>query len=104
MIPKILRILRNRPQLAETVFIPLFWALYFVYLLFRGKQFILAGFPDRPISIASFDGVDVTERVRTFYYAIGLSLLLFVGLLFAIQKLLHRLRNGELRVLQASAV
>lgn len=102
--PKILRIFRNRPQLAETVFVPLFWTLYLVFRLFRGKQFLLAGFTDRPISIATFDGIDVAGRVRAFYLGIGMAVVVFTGLLVIVQSQLSRIRNGELRLLQASSV
>jgi hypothetical protein len=103
LIRRILRLFRNRPQLAGTVFLPLFWALYTAYRVLLGKRFILSGFVDRPVSIASFDGVDVAERVRTFYLGIGLAVVVFIALLLLLQFLLPLVRKAEQQLMQASS-
>ncbi|MCC7233228.1 MAG: hypothetical protein IT242_09810 [Bacteroidia bacterium] len=63
------------------LFIPLFLASYLVYSLFSGASFPLDNFSGRPVSIATFDGIDIRERMHFFYLAF--LIFLFSALVFS---------------------
>ena len=60
------------------IFIPLFFTFYIVLEIFSHSVFPLANFAGRSISIATYEGIDIGNRVLLFYKAIIFSLLLIL--------------------------
>ena len=70
------------------IFIPLFFVFYIVIKTFEPSTFLLQNFSGRNISIATYEGIDIGERVSLFYKAIGFTivlLLLFIRLIIIIK-------------------
>lgn len=63
--------------LSEIAFIPLFWASWLTYVLYRNSNFDLTHFTDA-LSAATANGIDIGLRIRTFYEAFGIFLLLSI--------------------------
>ena len=66
------------PNLAyrNFIFIPLFFVFYIVIKTFEPSAFLLQNFSGRNISIATYEGIDIGERVSLFYKAIGFTIVL----------------------------
>ncbi len=62
----------------EFIFIPLFFSFYIVLQVFEPSSFLLHSFTGRPISIATYEGIDIGKRVNLFYRAIGFSAFLVI--------------------------
>ena len=60
------------------IFIPVFFALYLTQKVYGDASFLLDHFHGRPLSIATYEGVDVEARVKLFYKAILFASVLFL--------------------------
>jgi len=60
------------------IFIPLFFAFYIVLHVFEPSVYFLHSFKGRPISFASYEGLDIGKRVNLFYQAIVFAVFLVI--------------------------
>ncbi len=89
---------------AKTIFIALLYALFLVLVITAAWPLSLHSFNGREIGEGAFRNIDISERVRLFYFA----LLLFACLAFAFRKVLNRLHalfnEKEINILSYSSL
>ncbi|REJ80869.1 MAG: hypothetical protein DWQ44_04600 [Bacteroidetes bacterium] len=99
-----LNIPQDKAPLRDYLFIPLFFTLYLAFAFFNDTGFNLEHFAERPISLASAEGIDVTKRSSQFY-----KILLFIlsagGILFQLTvRIQDFLRRDVLQILNGTAM
>ncbi len=65
-------------QYRNFIFIPVFFAFYLTWKVFGTATFILQDFAGRSISFATSEGLDIGQRVSTYYKAVFFALLLII--------------------------
>ncbi len=76
------------------IFIPVFFAFYLTWKVFGNATFSLQDFEGRSISFATSEGLDIGQRVSTYYKAVFFTLLLIV-LFTRLTVILKKIVNEE---------
>ncbi|HRH64871.1 MAG TPA: hypothetical protein PLU53_01100 [Bacteroidia bacterium] len=88
----------------DIIFLPIFVALYFTYLFFHNSTFPLEQFHGRSISLATSEGIDIVQRVSSYYRGIAVFFVLAVAFCYSMLRFRKNISLSDLRLFNLISV
>lgn len=101
---KIQQFFSENSLLREGGFVVLYYSLLLTWLLFRHSDFNLQSFAGRPVSIATAEGVDIADRVGTFYRAIFSFIILCIAFAVSLKQSRRFISRADLKILTITSL